>query len=556
MPEPSARARRRTRRNRRLVVGGVATVIVLAAGTTAWAVAGGSGTSYRTATVGRGSVEQLLTTTGTLSPLHSADVDFQVAGTVKKITAHQGQHVRAGATLATVDRTSLAATLAAARSTLSAAEVTLADDESGGSTTTETPAATTGVATVTATDSAFVVAAATPSPSPSLSPSPGSSGSATISRDQAAVVAAQHTTDLDLATAKQALATTKTACATPGSSDCTSAAATLLADQTAVSNDEKSVLSAEQTLDTDSEKLLVSGHGTTASPTPRASRSGSTQSGSTHSRTAQSGSGGSAGASTRTVTAATLASDEASIDTDRATLASDRSDLAEATLTSPITGTVMAVTISTGDAVSGSSSSTSPAFIVRVAGHDEVTLSLSPTQVRTVTKGMTATARPDGSSTTIAGHVIAVSPADSDSGYPVVVELDGSSAHLVNGADAAVSLLLGSASDVVTVPTSAVHRSGSTTYVELLNGGKEVRRTVVTGATGAALTQIRSGLSTGQRVVLADLDAAVPSSSNTLTRSGFGSRFGGTGGFGGGPGTGGFGGAGAFPGARSGTTGN
>jgi multidrug efflux pump subunit AcrA (membrane-fusion protein) len=375
-------------------------------------------------------------------------------------------------------------------------------------------------------------------------------------------VAAQHQTDVDLATAKQALAATRTACAAPGSASCTSAAATLLADQTTVSTDEKAVLTAEQTLDTDTEKLLASGGGTTSTPTPRSS------SGTTHSRAGHSGSTATGstrsgvGASSRVVTAATLASDEASIDTDRAAMATDRADLAEATLTSPIAGSVMAVTISKGDAVSGSSSSTSPAFIIKGAGHDEVTLSLTATQVRTVTKGMTATARPDGSNNTIAGRVIAIRAADSDSDYPVVVELDGSSARLVNGADAAVSLLLASAHDVMTVPTSAVHRSGSATYVELLTGGSEVRRTVVTGATGAALTQIKSGLSTGQRVVLANLDAAVPSSSNTLTRTGFGGRFGGAGGFGtggfgtGGFGTGGFGGAGGFPGARSGTAGS
>ena len=565
MSEQSAR-RRRSRRARRVVVGGVAAAAVLAAGTTAWAVTEGSGASYRTATVGRGSVQQLLTATGTVSPLHSADVDFQVAGTVKRVLVREGTRVRAGARLATLDRTSLAATLAAARSALSAAETTLADDESGESASTTPAASTSGGGTTTATDTAFVVAAASPSPRPTPTASggsPGGSSSGTIRREQAAVIAAQHTTDVDLTTARSALSATTAACAAPGSTTCTTAAAGLLADQTTVSRDETAVLAAEQSLDTSVQRLLASaGSATTSSPAPRPSAASPTPTGSAGSTrsTRSTGSGqsstGTSGGSvtTHTVTAATLASDEASIDRDRAAVAGDRADLAQATLISPISGRVTAVTVAAGDAVTGSTSTASPAFIVKGAGDDEVTLSLSATQVRTVTEGMTATATTDGSSTAIKGHVVAIHAENSDSQYPVVVELDDAWARLVDGADASVSVVLASVRGVITVPTSAVHRSGARGYVELLRGGKQVRRMVVVGAVGAALTQVRSGLSAGQQVVLANLGAAVPSTSNTLTRAGLGSRFRGAGGFGGtGAGApGGFAGAGGFGGPAGG----
>jgi len=60
---------------------------------------------------------------------------------------------------------------------------------------------------------------------------------------------------------------------------------------------------------------------------------------------------------------------------------------------------------------------------------------------------------------------------------------------------------------------------------------------------GTLLTQVTSGVKTGQLVTLASLDEPVPSSSTTSTRTGLGG-FGGTGGAGG---TGGFGGgAGSF----------
>jgi multidrug efflux pump subunit AcrA (membrane-fusion protein) len=559
MPE-STRSSRRTRHVRRLVVGVVAGVVVLAAGTTAWAKSGGSGTSYRTATVARGSVQQVLTATGTLSPLHSAAVDFQVAGTVRRILARQGETVRSGQRLATLDRAPLAAARAAAASALQAGELKLSTDESG-----ESTAAAASATTTTAQTTAFVMAAAA-SPTPSPTPTgtgprtpPGGSLPATIARDQAAVVAAQHATDTDLVTAKTALAAEKTACtADLSSGTCTADATALLADQTTVSADEKSVLAAETTLDNDVEKLLATAQQPTSSPTPRPSTSATPRGRATGSPRAG-GSTASGGATTpsngtRTVTAASLAADEALIDTNRAALATARASLAEATLTSPINGRVTAVTISKKDTVSGSTSSTSPAFQIRAAGHDEVTLSLTAAQVRQVTTGMTATAIPDGVTGSLSGTVISIGAAASDSTYPVAVELKGSSSSLVSGADAAVSVLVSQARQAMTVPTSAVHRSGSQTYVELLSAGKEVRRAVVTGTTGAGLTEISSGLAAGQRVVLADLDAAVPSSSTTLTQrggrgglgggAGFGGRFGGAGGFGGAAGGGGFGGPG------------
>jgi hypothetical protein len=90
------------------------------------------------------------------------------------------------------------------------------------------------------------------------------------------------------------------------------------------------------------------------------------------------------------------------------------------------------------------------------------------------------------------------------------------------------------------VPTSAVHTtSAGHSYVIVLQGNKEVTKTVTVGVVGATYTQIMSGLTRGTAVVLANLSTAVPSSS---TNSNTG-RFGGLGG----GGLGGLGGAGGFP---------
>jgi multidrug efflux pump subunit AcrA (membrane-fusion protein) len=578
-------ASRRSAR-RKAVIGAVVVVLVAAAGTSAWAFTGSSGSSYRFAAVTRGSVEQTLTTTGALSPIHGADLDFQVAGTVGRVLVKKGSHVHAGERVARLDRSSLRATLTAARSTLTQARESLVSDEnsqtSSASTATSSSAqrsdarTTTPTATSTAQPTPRATATATTGGS---KPTSGTSARQ-IARDQAAVLAAQHLADTDLATAKVALKAATTACAselgttssgsgsTSGSTStsedttaCTDATTTLLADQTAVSVDQQAVSKAENTLNhdlstaSDSESSdsgsatsdLVTATTSTArqatsglsavtsttrtSSTARTARTASTASTASTATGVPSGQGTTSAAAT--VTAAQLASDQATIDTDRASLATAKASLAQAVLTSPIGGTVVAVTISRGDSVSGSSSSTSPAIEIVGSHQSMATIGLTAAQVRQVSVGMAARVVPDGSSHAVTGRITTIGlttdSASDDTTYPVAIALSARATSLVSGADASVSVRLATVNNAITVPTSAVHRSGTSTYVEELKNGKLAHVAVTIGAVGSSLTQITSGLTVGQRVVLANLDAAVPSSSTNLTTAR-------SGGFGGGAG--------------------
>ncbi|MCL4423773.1 MAG: hypothetical protein M1115_11585 [Actinobacteria bacterium] len=66
-------------------------------------------------------------------------------------------------------------------------------------------------------------------------------------------------------------------------------------------------------------------------------------------------------------------------------------------------------------------------------------------------------------------------------------------------------------SDVLTVPTSAVHTIGARSFVYVLESGKEVRHPVTLGATNGIYTEITSGLQPGEKVILAKVHAALPS---------------------------------------------
>ena len=67
------------------------------------------------------------------------------------------------------------------------------------------------------------------------------------------------------------------------------------------------------------------------------------------------------------------------------------------------------------------------------------------------------------------------------------------------------------------MPTSAVQTLGTRSYVIELANGQLTRKVIQVGMVGDVYTQVVSGLSAGQNVVLADYAEAVPSSNTNTT---------------------------------------
>jgi hypothetical protein len=126
--------------------------------------------------------------------------------------------------------------------------------------------------------------------------------------------------------------------------------------------------------------------------------------------------------------------------------------------------------------------------------------------------------------------------------FPVMVAVTGSPAGVYPGATANLQIVYKQLSDVLLVPTLAINRSNGATTVLVPNGSKQVRRTITTGASSGGQTQVLSGLTEGQQVLV-----AVPTGTGGAGTGGAngrtGRQFGGGGQF---PG-GGFGGGGTFP---------
>jgi hypothetical protein len=149
--------------------------------------------------------------------------------------------------------------------------------------------------------------------------------------------------------------------------------------------------------------------------------------------------------------------------------------------------------------------------------------------------GQSASVQVDGTQGSVTGTVSQVGPVQSSDGeysYPVVVELPPSNEALFTGSSANVLIDTGSVSNVVAVPTSAVQTTGTRSYVLELDKGVLTTKVIKVGMVGDTYTQVLSGLSDGQSVVLADYAEAVPSSNTDLTNALGGGGFGG-GGFGG-----------------------
>ncbi len=212
------------------------------------------------------------------------------------------------------------------------------------------------------------------------------------------------------------------------------------------------------------------------------------------------------------VTEATIAGDRAELLRARQALSRAEADLAGATMTSPVSGTVGALTLRPGESSAGQT-------ITLVSG-DAATLTLDvPLTVRQfVSQGMSAKAGLVGAGTALGGRVNTVAvlqnPGAGTPSYRTTVVVQDPGQVLKSGSRAEVSLELKSVTDTLTVPISAVTKVTDTTgTVQTVDSDRATQAqqiTVITGTHGGGRIQILSGLQAGDVVVLADRRLPVP----------------------------------------------
>ena len=580
MPEAPQRSLRRTWMRRAIPAGAVA---ILVLGGTAVVRTNASASpidTYRTTTVKTGSVEQRLDLTGSVHRVNQVSQSFAVSGTVSSVSVAVGDKVTAGQTLATLDTRPLSGAVTAAEADLAQAKATLESDQTA-----------TTTATTTATN---VAPAQTATTSPRAAGPSGRSGAGatqSLAAAQQRVTRAQSAVAADLGRATAALAqcatffpsapspsapadtpttpvpttttagtpstpsagptTTATLTQTPTEAEITACLGALRTapTQLQIQRDQQGLTSGQADL-SKATTLALSSAGNSATTSTTTNRSTSTsQSGSTSSSATQSStnrsSGGQTGSTGQSV-AARVVSDQAAVTNADSALSVARANLASTTLKSSIAGTVGSVTLISNASSQGKS------IVIVGTGAVELTVNVPLAAMASVHVGQKANVTPQGATSFVPGAVTSISllpsaaatgtgsgtgstqatAATSSPTYPVVILVPDALPALASGSHAQASLLVGTVADVVTVPNSTLTPLGNGQALVLtLKGGVATRSLVRTGYAGMLTTQITSGLTRGQQVVVADLSTALPTNTTNPRRFGVGGGV--AGGFGG-----------------------
>ena len=467
---------------------------------------------YRLATAAIGDVAETVSTNGTVDFVNRADVSFGTDGTLASLPVREGQQVRAGQRLGALDTAALRAAVDSAEANLANAKAALATDQQRQADAVDDTTADDSADTDGSDDTGAAAA-----------DRPADQGSGDLAKRQQGVRSAQTAASKAIAAAKAALSAQAKACAdkppAPDTTDdasedavenptgdapadaCDRALAAAMSAQDAVAK-------AQDTLQQKIGELAAT---LAAAASEKDTPQPTTQDPAPDASDGRDGQGD-------TPTAATIATDQAAVDSAEADLVSARHELRQATLTAPITGTVASVEAGTGDAVSAGD----PVVVVIGDGAAVVETTVPVERIGEIEVGQSATVTPSGAAEGVQGEVTRIGRlADDDAdavAYPVTVTVDEPGGALPAGSTAGVGNVVATADDVLTVPTSAVS-AGTPATVTVLSGTATAGREVVTGAIGPLRTEIVNGLAAGDRVVLADLDAPLPSSGDQ--RGGF-----------------------------------
>jgi membrane fusion protein, macrolide-specific efflux system len=246
---------------------------------------------------------------------------------------------------------------------------------------------------------------------------------------------------------------------------------------------------------------------------------------------------------TGSASSAQLAADQASVSADQSQVDSAEQAASGATLTAPIDGIVATVGLTVGQQISGSGgggagggdtgggsgggggsgsdsgsgtgsgsgsgsgSGGSDDSITVVSANDVIDASVNASVVDHIKAGDPAVITTEGAAGPVTGTVASIGlTADTSSGvatFPVTIDVTGTPAGLYAGASANVTITYYQLANVLAVPSATISPGpGGQSTVRVMVHGRQVTKDVSTGLTSGGLTQITSGLTAGEQVVL------------------------------------------------------
>lgn len=184
-------------------------------------------------------------------------------------------------------------------------------------------------------------------------------------------------------------------------------------------------------------------------------------------------------------------------------------------VTAPVSGTIFGLAYAPGMTIGNSAANSSGVrvAVIRTEGTPIASFNLSELDVPVVKPGQKATIKLDSlPEKTFTGKVVSVDRLGTTSNgvtnYPVIVQFDTASEEVLPNMSASVNIMIETKDNVLMIPSSAVQKQGGQNIVTVLENGKEIQKPVEIGIASDTHTEIISGLTEGETVVVSRVSGA------------------------------------------------
>lgn len=180
--------------------------------------------------------------------------------------------------------------------------------------------------------------------------------------------------------------------------------------------------------------------------------------------------------------------------------------LKESRLLAPASGVVAKIEVKPGDVVS----TQNQASLVTIAVPNSLSFEASAeeAEVLKIDEGqsvyVTLDTYPKERLTAELSFVAPIAERDSNGivSYPVTAKLNPGTTKILDGMEGTLTFVTKEVPDVLTIPNTAVYRESEKSYVDVMVGDKISRREIKTGFTNGKEVEVKSGLETGEQVVI------------------------------------------------------
>ncbi|MCX6816852.1 MAG: HlyD family efflux transporter periplasmic adaptor subunit [Candidatus Beckwithbacteria bacterium] len=210
------------------------------------------------------------------------------------------------------------------------------------------------------------------------------------------------------------------------------------------------------------------------------------------------------------------------------------------TIYAPISGVISGLSLQVGSVLTAQTSSTGSSTSQRIANiktqaAPAVTVNLTQIDVPNVQPGNLATITLDAfPGKTYTGKVVSIDTtgivSSGVTSYPAVIKLDLGADEIFPNMTGQANIITQTKNDILLIPSAAVHSQNGQTYVQIMKNNQVSQVAVVTGLSSSTQTEITSGLSEGDTVVISTTNSTTSRTQTTTSpfslggNRGFGGR--------------------------------